>query len=161
MIRPPVAFAHPRQRQSAGVEHRRQVDGEDGVPFLHRELIQRRHVLNAGVVHQNVHAAELAFGILHHVRYLARIAEIGAVIPRRGAQPRDLRLRLLHVAEAVEDHARAGGGQHGRYPEADAAGRAGHQRGFALYTHGIAPLNNAGQVEHADHEQHRGALDQG
>ena len=90
------------------MEHRRQVDGEDGVPFLHRELIQRRHVLNAGVVYQNVHAAELAFCIVHHVRYLGRIAEIGAVIPA-GAQPRDLRLRRFHIAEAVEDHARAGG----------------------------------------------------
>ena len=47
-----------------------------------------RHVLDAGVVHQDVDAAELRRGVLHHVLDLGRLAHVGAVIGHLDAQRR-------------------------------------------------------------------------
>ncbi|VVN14514.1 hypothetical protein PS647_04023 [Pseudomonas fluorescens] len=127
----PALGAHARQAQAGAVEHRRQVDGDDRIPTLHRKLIHRCHVLNASVVDQNVDAAELALGVGDHVGNLRRIADIGRVMA-------DLAAKLLHlgdhlggIAKAVEDQIGPSLGQAEGDPQADAAGGAGDQCGLA------------------------------
>jgi hypothetical protein len=78
------------------VEHRRQVDRDDLVPALHRELLHRRHVLDAGVVDQNVDAAELALGIGDHLGDLRRVADIGRVMTDLAAVLRSRRSPRRH-----------------------------------------------------------------
>jgi hypothetical protein len=41
------------------VERSREADGQDGIPLLDRELVDWRHMLDAGAVYQQVDAAEL------------------------------------------------------------------------------------------------------
>jgi hypothetical protein len=96
-------------------------------------------VLDAGIVHQHVDGAELVDGPLHHRLDRLLLREVGTVVAHRSAelgsdlcaQPRD-RGRL---AEAVEDHVRALGGERACDAETDAARRAGHQRSPA-FQHG-------------------------
>ena len=57
---PPFALEHLRQRRADRVERRRQVDGDDRVPLIEREVVHRRGELNAGIVHQNVDPSEVA-----------------------------------------------------------------------------------------------------
>ena len=55
---------HVRQRGGGAVEHGRQVQRDDGVPLLDREVLDRRGVLDAGVVDQDVDATELAHRVV-------------------------------------------------------------------------------------------------
>ena len=52
----PAAGLHARQRAANGVEGRRQVERDDGVPAVDRELLDRGDMLDAGVVDQHVDA---------------------------------------------------------------------------------------------------------
>ena len=54
----PALRAHQRQRRGGGVEGRGEVDRDDLVPLLGREVGDRRDVLDAGVVDQDVDAAD-------------------------------------------------------------------------------------------------------
>ena len=76
----PVFGAHARQCQARGVKAGRQVDRQNGIPFIGRELLNRSGVLNASVVHQNIDAAKLGLCIGHHGFDLGRFAQIGAVV---------------------------------------------------------------------------------
>jgi hypothetical protein len=58
MMRPQLLLAHAGHRQARGVERRAQVDGDDRVPAFGRKVLDRRHMLDAGVVDQDVDAAE-------------------------------------------------------------------------------------------------------
>ena len=126
---------HRRQRQPRGVEGGREVDREDRVPPVDREVVDRRHMLDAGVVDQQVDGAELRQRLAHHVLDGLGPAHVGAVVAHLhvvllgefGAQRFDLAL----VAEAVEDDVGALGRQRAGDAEADARGRAGDEGGLA------------------------------
>ena len=92
-------------------------------------------MLDAGVVDEDVGAAELAVDVAHHLRDVVRLAHVGAVVAHLHAERGDLRLRALDVAEAVEHDVRALPRQRERHAEADAAGRAGHESSLS-FEHG-------------------------
>ncbi len=60
----PAARLHAGDDEPGGVEGRAQVDRQDGVPFLGRELFQWGDELDAGVVDQDVDLAERGAGAL-------------------------------------------------------------------------------------------------
>lgn len=81
-----------RMRGSASrlVENARQVNGENIVPFLDGEGLDRRDVLNTGVVDDDIDAAKLAFGPGEHRFDLPHVAQVGVVVARREPQLRNL-----------------------------------------------------------------------
>ena len=132
---PPLALLHAGHRRARGVEGRGEVDGDDGVPLLDRELLDRRHVLDAGVVDQDVDRAEVALGLGDHVGDLVVAQHVGGIEGDARAQRLDLRDRLLVVllgAEAVDDDIGAVLGERHGDAVADARGRAGDDGGLAF-----------------------------
>jgi hypothetical protein len=97
----------PGKRQARGVEGRGEVDGDDRVPAVHREVLHRRHVLDAGVVDEDVDATHLAFGVRDHVRDLVGLAHVGGVVADIRVEVDELGPGCVHVAEAVEHDAGA------------------------------------------------------
>src|SRR5436190_16174627 len=55
---PPPLLLHGRQRDASRVKRSRQVDREDRIPFVDRKLLDRRDMLDAGVVDEQVDRAE-------------------------------------------------------------------------------------------------------
>jgi hypothetical protein len=108
-----------------------------------------RHVLDAGVVDQDVDAAELGGSVGHHGLDLGRLAHVGAVVPHLDARAATS-ARALHVAKAVEHDVGALAGQRLGNAQADAAGGAGDECGFAFEharpaPHGLLGMGRAGQ----------------
>ena len=62
----PFALLHAGHRGADGVERRREVDRDDRVPFLDREILDIGDMLDAGIVHQDVDRAEALFRRLDH-----------------------------------------------------------------------------------------------
>ncbi len=100
MMRPSRADAC-RQR-AGGVEDAGEIDGDDVVPFVHRELLHRGDVLDTGVIDHDIDAAEGAFGIAHHRLDLPDVAQVGVVIAGDLAQRGDFSPGVAAVAEAIE-----------------------------------------------------------
>ncbi len=117
------------------MEGRAEVDGDDGVPFLGGEVLDRRHVLDAGIVDQDVDPAEFLGGVCHHGLDLSWLGHVCVVVgglhPELGADVGVQLLDLLGVAEAVEHDVGALFGQRARDPEPDARGRTGDESRFA------------------------------
>ena len=94
--------------------------------FADRKLLKRRHVLDAGIIDQHVHAAEHVDCHLHHLGDLLGPGHVGGGIGHRHAEIRpDARLRcldLLLIAETVEDYGRARLRERTGNAEPDAAG---------------------------------------
>ena len=109
---PPVALAHARQRQSAGVEDAGQIYRQNIVPLFHRELLHRRHMLDTGVINHNIDAAKFAFGIAHHRFNLPDVAQVGIVIAGNFTQRGHLGSRARAVAKTIQHQLRAGLRQH-------------------------------------------------
>ena len=134
MMRPQLRSLHAGQREPRGVERRAQVDRDDRVPLLDREVLDRRHVLDAGVVDQDVDAAELALGVAPSWPR----SRPACSCRRRGSRPctpscRHLapsrhRRRRSRSARSSAPCARQCLGD----AEADAAGRAGDERGLSF-----------------------------
>jgi len=114
------------------VEGAREVDRDDRVPTFGREVLDLGHVLDAGVVDQDVDAAESVGRELHHVLDLIGLAHVGAVVFGAHAECGDLRLGRLGVAEAVEHDVRALLGEGAGDGEPDAAGGPRDKSGFAF-----------------------------
>ena len=57
---PPIALAHLRDDGADGVKVRRQIDGNNGIPAVDWETLDRRRMLDAGIVDENIDLAELA-----------------------------------------------------------------------------------------------------
>ena len=91
-----------------------------------------RHVLDAGVVDQDVDRTDRAHGVGHHVLDLGGLAHVGAVVADLAAEGGDLALGRVDVAEAIEHDVGALAGQHLGDAQADAAGRAGDEGGLSL-----------------------------
>ncbi len=142
MIRPQPFLLHVGHCQPAGVKGAREIDGDDRVPFVDRKFLDRIDVLNAGVVHQDIDAAEFGPGLIDHLLDLVGIGNIGArihhadiVLPLEIA---DDFVDLVGRAEAVEHDIGAGPGKPGGDTEPNTAGRAGDDGGFAC-RHFIPP----------------------
>jgi hypothetical protein len=140
-MRPPALLLHRRQRRARGVEGGGEIDGDDRVPLVDRELVDRRDMLDAGVVDQHVDRAEAVDRLAHHLGDRLGLQHVGAVVGHRDLvlrrQPRAQRLDLAGIAEAVQYDVRAFGSEARRDSEADAGRRSGHQRGFT-FEHGGA-----------------------
>ena len=118
------------------MERRRQVDGDDRVPFVDGEILDVRHVLDAGIVDQHVDRAELLFRLRDHRVDLGRLGHVGARIDCLDAEfllePGAFFLDRGSVAEAVDDQIGAVLGHGAGDGQPDAGGGAGDQRGFAF-----------------------------
>ncbi len=137
----PFARLHAGHGAADGVERGRQIDGDDHVPFLDRELLDRRHELDTGIVHQHVDAAQGALGGLDHVGDLGRLAHVGRRVDRLDGEilfdARPLGLDRGFLAEAVDHHIGAFPGERARDGEPDPGGRAGDDGGFSLQHGGL------------------------
>ena len=113
-----------------------EVDGNHGVPALHGEVFHVGHMLDARVVHQNVHAPELCGTGLHHVLDVSRPAHVSAVVGhlhlRRSACGQNFGTGAVHIAKTIEHDVRALAGQGLSDSEANATGGAGDEGGFAF-----------------------------
>ena len=109
-----------------------QVDGDDGVPFVDRKFVHRGHMLNACVVHQNVHLAKGVGGELHHGFNFRGLAHVGTVVSHLHAQGGDFGLWAGVVTEAVEHDVGPLLGQGFGNAQADSACGAGDEGGFTF-----------------------------
>ena len=122
------------------MECRRQVDGDDGVPTLGREVFHVGHVLDASVIDEDVHAAELSVGIGKHAFDLGRLTHVSAVIADADgvlARRRNLGLGRVHIAKAIHDDVGTLRGQRAGNAQTDPAGRARDEGGFSLQHRGL------------------------
>ncbi len=123
-----------------GVEGRRQVDGDDRVPLGGREFVDRRDMLDAGIVDEDVDAAKLR-RLRDHGGDLVRLRHVRRRIERataaEGLKPPTLGLDRLGVAEPVDDDIGAFAGQRPGDGKADAGGRSGDEGGAGFQEHGI------------------------
>ena len=78
MMRPHLRVFMPGTAARMVWNDGRQIDGDDGVPFLDREILDIGHVLDAGIVDQHVERAEFLFGGGDHGGDLGRLGHVGA-----------------------------------------------------------------------------------
>ncbi|MNV63233.1 hypothetical protein D3C71_1558160 [compost metagenome] len=106
-----VGRLHGRQHQAGGVEGAGQIDGNHRIPALGREVLDRRDMLDAGIVHQDVDLAEVAHAVIDHIFDIGHARHIGAVVGHLGAQGParglDLGARSFDIAKTVEHDVRA------------------------------------------------------
>jgi hypothetical protein len=123
----PALLLHRRNRQADGVKGAGEIDRQDRIPLLDRELLDRGNMLDAGIVDEDVDAAELAAREVDHGGDVAALADVGAAEGDADVvRPRHLRPRLLdrrRVAEAVDDDIGASAGERLGDAEPDAARR--------------------------------------
>ena len=82
----PFARLHARHGGADGMKRRRQIDRDDLVPFLDREFLDRRDVLNAGIVDEDVERAESLLGRVDHVGNFGGLGHVGRRIGRLHAE---------------------------------------------------------------------------
>jgi hypothetical protein len=132
---PPAAF-HVGEHSPCGAEGGCEIDGDDRVPTLHRELADRRRVLDAGIVDEDVHATKVVRGMRDHAIDLVRLRHVGGTVGHTDtmllSQRRPHLFDLGRVAKPVQQHVRALARKGFRDPEADAAGGSGHHGRPAL-----------------------------
>jgi len=144
----PALGLHHRDGGAAGVEGGGQDDGDQGVPFLFRELVHRRDMLDAGVVDQDVQPPELTHGVSDQVLDLLRLGHVGGMVADGGVGPGlqglTLGLDLRRIAQAVEHDVDPLLGQSRGEGLADAAGGARDHRHmtleFVVDGHGPTPF---------------------
>ena len=117
----------PRRMKSAT-----QVDGDDGVPLVGREVLNSRHVLNARVIDQYVNPAKLRRGVLHHVFNFGGLAHVGAVVGDLHTNGFYFGPGPVHVAKAVEHDIGALRRKSFGNTQADTAGGARDERCFTF-----------------------------
>ena len=134
MIRPHLLRDHRRQREPRRVKGRRQFMARMASHFAVGNSCTRSHVLNAGIVDQNIQPLRHdCTGLFHHRAF--RHVGPRHIRPRKEyADLNSLVISFLHLcdflrlAEAVEHDGGAGTGQGARDAQPDPAGRAGDQR---------------------------------
>jgi len=104
----PFAGLHARHRGADRMKRRRKVDRNDLVPLLDGKFLDRRDVLDACVVHQDVAGAELRFRGLDHLGDLGGLRHVGRRVDRLHAEFLfDAGAFLLDLgggAESVDQH---------------------------------------------------------
>ena len=122
-----------------GVESRGQVERDDHVPFFDREILDRRDILHARIVHEDVDAAHVLVGALEHRFDFVGLGQVGTIIGGLAAvqhlQRRAFGFDRRLFAEAVDDDVRALGGERLGNAEADARRRSGDESRLALQSH--------------------------
>ena len=109
--------------------------GDNRIPFLGREILDRRDMLDTGIVNEDVDRAELV-GAAFIIRFdLGGLGHVGAVVDR--SESLASLVDIVRVAEAVDHQLRAFGGQRLRNRKADARGRTGDQRDLAFENHPV------------------------
>ena len=59
----PFALFHARHCGTNGVKRRRQIDGDDLIPFIDWKFLDRGHELDTGIVDQNIERAKGLLGL--------------------------------------------------------------------------------------------------
>ena len=120
----PAVLAHRGQRATRGVERRGQIDGENQLPLLDRELLDRGDMLDPGVVDHDIEAAGGLEDAVDHVPDRLGLRHVGRRVIDPDlefrAEPRSGRRDLLRIAERAGD------------AQPDAARRSRYQRYFAF-----------------------------
>ena len=133
MTRPPAL--HVLHRRLGGDEHGAQVDRHRAVEVLEAKSSMRRHHGDAGVVHQDVDAAELRRRALDRAAHGVGVGAVGldgdACTPRARAACRRL-VRLVGLADVGQRHVGAFPRQALDDGRADAAAAAGDQGSLVL-----------------------------
>ncbi len=135
----PAAFTHQRKRGGGGVKGRAEVDGDDRVPLLGGKLLDRRDVLNAGIVDEDIADPGLfdqraAFVGLGHVRLdIARLR--AGLLGDAGGQ----RVILFRIGKGIQHHVHARAREFLRDAEADTRIRSRNDGGLAFDTHARSP----------------------
>ncbi len=120
----PFARLHGGDGGAHRVECRRQIDRDDLVPFLDRKFLDRRDILDARIIDEDVDRAESRLGHLHHVGDLGGFRQIGGRIEGfdfafaldTGAFGLDLGLVAKAVEHDVDARAREGARNSEPYP---------------------------------------------
>ena len=103
--------------------------------FSSGKLVDRGDVLDARVVHEDVHAAELARRLRDHRRDIGGLRHVGRAVgglhPVSGVELGDELVDQRGVAESIQEDVGAVGRERARDAESDAARRARHQCYFA------------------------------
>ena len=73
----PATLLHAGYRSADAIKCRREIDRDDRLPFVGRELLDRRHELDAGIVDEHVDRAEVFFAKRDHLRDLGRLGHVG------------------------------------------------------------------------------------
>ena len=134
-----AAFAHARQHGAGQAGHADQHHLHEEVPLFDGEVLQRRHMLQAGVVDQHVDGAR-------DRRERGIDAVLGGDVQRDGfcrtTVGADLRRDRLggRQVEVADDDVAARFGKLGRDAGADTAGRAGDEEGVGLLHGGSCVL---------------------
>jgi len=142
----PVALLHRRQRASDRVEGCRQVDRDDGVPAVGGKALDRRDVLDARVVDQDVDAGAARLETCEQRFDVGRPGEVGRFVIDAhavGAGEFDAQsFDLVRIAEPVDHEVGALARERARDAQADAARRAGDERQLSFH-HGLSLYNPA------------------
>ena len=143
---PPAALGlHDGNGRPAGVKGGGQDHRDQGVPLLLRELVHRRHVLDAGVVDQDVQPPKLAHRVGDEVLDLLRPGHVGGMVADGGVgaglQGLPVSLDLRRIPQAIEDDVDPLLSEGGGEGLADAAGGARDDRhvAFKLVVDGHGP----------------------
>jgi hypothetical protein len=133
---PPALAIHAGQRGADGVEGLRQVDGDNRVPALDGERLDRRGMLDAGIVDENIAAAQFRLCGADQPRAFLAVAHVGGIVGGAHAEfagdPGADRRDLVRVAEAVYHDVRALRRQRPRHGQPDPAGGTRHHRSLSL-----------------------------
>ncbi len=108
MIRPKPFCFIDGERGARGVPGRRQVERDDRFILLGREILDRADVLDAGIVDEDVDAAEACDRLLDEAGGLFALHQVGAVVDDAAARMILLELGedaldIFGLAEAVDD----------------------------------------------------------
>ena len=122
---PPTAALHVRQRLANRMEVGGEVDRDDRIPAIGRKIFDRRDVLDARVIDQNVDTAEGSRGLGDEKRDFRGLRNVRRAKPNgraaffgeTGARSLDLR----RVAESVEHDVGTAGRKRSSDTESDAA----------------------------------------
>ncbi len=131
----PLFRFHVRNGQAGRVERACQVQRYDQVPLVDRKIFNRRDMLHACIVDQDIDAAKGAPGFLHHRFDLGGLGQVVAAVERLCPACLFQRLPFLFdrgtVAETVDDDVRAFCCQNLRISQANARCGARDQRSLS------------------------------
>ena len=108
------------------MEGAREIYRQNGVPLLNGKVLDRRDILNSGIVDENVNATEFLFRQRHHSADVIAIGHVGVAIDDLDIMPvGDVLadgLDLVRIAKSIEHDVGAASGQPARNTKADSAG---------------------------------------
>ena len=153
MIRPPPPLLDHLLRRRLGAQPRAgEVDGDDLVPAVDREVDERGLVLDAGVIDHDVEPTERLDGLVDQRLHLVGFGDVRLDAEAFAAGLGDLieggraLVAGVAVADPVDHHARPLGGHRDGDRLPDTSRRAGHDRHFVLELH-EATVRKLGRLE--------------